>query len=128
VTPQGITNISVQSSVSLQHLPVDKAIEKGLPKELLSRLSFATQKLGEVRDGLKCHDTSSGAPSESGEELVPTNASHSIPALGPSGNCAFLPQSAKILDSGSSSPTRSGDEDKCSSSLHLLLLKPCTKR
>ena len=51
LVPQGITDISVQSSVSLQHLPVDKAIEKGLPKELLSRLSFATQKLGEVRNG-----------------------------------------------------------------------------
>lgn len=46
---QGIRKISVQSSVSLQHLPVDKTIEKGLPAALLSRLSFATQKLDEVR-------------------------------------------------------------------------------
>lgn len=45
---QGITNIAVQSSVSLQHLPVDKCIEKGLPSELLGRLSFASQKLDEV--------------------------------------------------------------------------------
>jgi hypothetical protein len=50
--PQGITRISVQSSVSLQHLPVDKTIEKGLPKELLARLSFATQKLDEVISNL----------------------------------------------------------------------------
>eukprot|EP00208_Stichococcus_sp_RCC1054_P007050 CAMPEP_0206136888 /NCGR_PEP_ID=MMETSP1473-20131121/2104_1 /ASSEMBLY_ACC=CAM_ASM_001109 /TAXON_ID=1461547 /ORGANISM="Stichococcus sp, Strain RCC1054" /LENGTH=757 /DNA_ID=CAMNT_0053529723 /DNA_START=157 /DNA_END=2430 /DNA_ORIENTATION=- len=45
---QGITNISVQSSVSLQHLPVDKRIEKGLAPQLLERLSFATQKLDEI--------------------------------------------------------------------------------
>lgn len=48
LTMQGITKISVQSSVSLQHLPVDKTIEKGLPSSLLNRLSFATQKLDEV--------------------------------------------------------------------------------
>lgn len=48
VAAQGITNISVQSSVSLQHLPVDKRIEKGLPPQLLKRLSFATQKLDEI--------------------------------------------------------------------------------
>ena len=42
---QGISNIAVQSSVSLQHLPVDKRIEKDLPSQLLNRLSFATQKL-----------------------------------------------------------------------------------
>lgn len=47
--PQGITKIAVQSSVSLQHLPVDKRIEKGLPAELLGRLAFASQKLDEVR-------------------------------------------------------------------------------
>ena len=52
--PQGVTKISVQSSVSLQHLPVDKTIEKGLPRELLSRLSFATQKLDEVRASRPC--------------------------------------------------------------------------
>ena len=39
----------MQSSVSLQHLPVDTAAEAGnLPPALLSRLSFATQKLGEI--------------------------------------------------------------------------------
>lgn len=47
---QGINDISVQSSVSLQHLPVDKNLEKNLPKSLLDRLSFATQKLGEIVD------------------------------------------------------------------------------
>ena len=39
----------MQSSVSLQHLPVDAAAEAGnLPPALLGRLSFATQKLGEI--------------------------------------------------------------------------------
>lgn len=45
---QGIRNVSVQSSVSLQHLPYDVALETGLPKEIESRLSFATQKLHEI--------------------------------------------------------------------------------
>lgn len=45
---QGIGHISVQSSVSLQHLPYDVALETGLPKEIESRLSFATQKLREI--------------------------------------------------------------------------------
>lgn len=45
---QGIKHISVQSSVSLQHLPYDVALETGLPKEIDSKLSFATQKLKEI--------------------------------------------------------------------------------
>ena len=45
---QGVKSISVQSSVSLQHLPYDVALESGLPKEIESRLSFATQKLNEI--------------------------------------------------------------------------------
>ena len=45
---QGIKNVSVQSSVSLQHLPYDVALETGLPKEIETRLSFATQKLQEI--------------------------------------------------------------------------------
>ena len=45
---QGISNVSVQSSVSLQHLPYDVKLEKKLPSEIESRLSFATQKLKET--------------------------------------------------------------------------------
>jgi len=45
---KGIKHISVQSSVSLQHLPYDVALETGLPKEIDSKLSFATQKLKEI--------------------------------------------------------------------------------
>lgn len=47
---QGISNVSVQSSVSLQHLPYDVKLEKKLPSEIESRLSFATQKLKEIVD------------------------------------------------------------------------------
>ena len=45
---QGIKKISVQSSVSLQHLPYDVALESSLPKEIEGKLSFATQKLHEI--------------------------------------------------------------------------------
>lgn len=45
---QGIRTISVQSSVSLQHLPYDVRLETNLPAQLGSRLSFATQKLEEI--------------------------------------------------------------------------------
>ena len=46
---QGVANLSVQSSVSLQHLPYDADAEAGnLPPPLLARLSFAKQKLGEI--------------------------------------------------------------------------------
>ncbi|KAK9829533.1 hypothetical protein WJX72_006351 [[Myrmecia] bisecta] len=45
---QGIHNISVQSSVSLQHLPYDKELEKALPGHISKRLAFATQKLQEI--------------------------------------------------------------------------------
>lgn len=48
VSLQGIKDISVQSSVSLQHLPYDVTLETGLPKEIESKLSFATQKLKEI--------------------------------------------------------------------------------
>ena len=42
-------DISVQSSVSLQHLPYDTAAEAGnFDAALLKRLSFAKQKLGEI--------------------------------------------------------------------------------
>jgi hypothetical protein len=48
VAVQGIKQISVQSSVSLQHLPYDVALESGLPKDIEAKLSFATQKLKEI--------------------------------------------------------------------------------
>ena len=48
VVSQGIKNISVQSSVSLQHLPYDKELEKNVEASIAGRLSFATQKLHEI--------------------------------------------------------------------------------
>ncbi len=48
VVLQGIKNISVQSSVSLQHLPYDKELEKNVEASIAGRLSFATQKLHEI--------------------------------------------------------------------------------
>ena len=65
---QGISNVSVQSSVSLQHLPYDVKLEKKLPSEIESRLSFATQKLKEIVDAaaqapkLKDEDIKAGLP------------------------------------------------------------------
>lgn len=40
--------ISVQSSTSLQHVPYTKSLEAKLPKELVDRLSFAVEKVGEI--------------------------------------------------------------------------------
>ena len=60
--------MSVQSSVSLQHLPYDVKLEKKLPSEIESRLSFATQKLKEIVDAaaqapkLKDEDIKAGLP------------------------------------------------------------------
>ncbi|KAK9821557.1 hypothetical protein WJX81_005017 [Elliptochloris bilobata] len=45
---KGVKNISVQSSVSLQHLPYDKDLEQELPAEIVDRLAFAKQKLAEI--------------------------------------------------------------------------------
>lgn len=46
----GIKNISVQPSTSLQHLPYTTAAEKGhLPDDLLSKLSFAVEKLSSLK-------------------------------------------------------------------------------
>lgn len=45
---QGIENIAIQSSVSLQHVPYNKDLEKSLPQEVLPRLSFAKQKVEEI--------------------------------------------------------------------------------
>jgi 5-methyltetrahydropteroyltriglutamate--homocysteine methyltransferase len=47
----GITNISVQPSTTLQHLPYSTAAEAGhLPAELLPKLAFAVQKLQALAD------------------------------------------------------------------------------
>ena len=43
-----VKNISVQSSVSLQHLPYDKHLEKNVEASIAGRLAFATQKLEEI--------------------------------------------------------------------------------
>ena len=50
---QGIKEISVQSSVSLQHLPYNAELETALPKELQSRLAFAKQKVAEIAAAAK---------------------------------------------------------------------------
>ena len=50
---QGIKDISVQSSVSLQHLPYNAELETALPKELQSRLAFAKQKVSEIAAAAK---------------------------------------------------------------------------
>lgn len=45
-TSLGVTNVSVQPSTTLQHLPYTTAAEKGhLPADLLPKLAFAVQKL-----------------------------------------------------------------------------------
>ncbi|CAD7697891.1 unnamed protein product [Ostreobium quekettii] len=44
----GITNICVQSSVSLQHLPYTLEDEKALPEDVKGRLAFAVEKLAEI--------------------------------------------------------------------------------
>ena len=45
---KGVDAISVQSSVSLQHLPYDVELEKNLPAELNGKLAFAAQKLKDI--------------------------------------------------------------------------------
>ena len=45
---QGVKDISVQSSVSLQHLPYDVELEPKLPAAIGGKLAFATQKLHEI--------------------------------------------------------------------------------
>ena len=71
---QGVTHLSVQSSVSLQHLPVDAAAEAGnLPPALLGRLSFATQKLGEIVRAARAAQAE-GFGSDKGAEVVAPGA------------------------------------------------------
>ncbi|CAK0780359.1 hypothetical protein CVIRNUC_005025 [Coccomyxa viridis] len=57
---KGIKDISVQSSVSLQHLPYNAELETALPKELQSRLAFAKQKVAEIAAAAKASPASSG--------------------------------------------------------------------
>ena len=45
---QGVKDVSVQSSVSLQHLPYDVELEPKLPANIGGKLAFATQKLHEI--------------------------------------------------------------------------------
>ena len=45
---QGVKDVAVQPSVSLQHLPYDKEADKQLPGSVHARLSFALQKLAEM--------------------------------------------------------------------------------
>jgi hypothetical protein len=47
----GITNIVLQPSTTLQHLPYDVTAEQGtLEPSLLGRLAFAVQKLGSLKE------------------------------------------------------------------------------
>lgn len=75
---QGIKDISVQSSVSLQHLPYNAELETQLPKDLQSRLAFAKQKVAEIAAAAK-------APPSSGVSLtaaLPPVSESSEPDLG----------------------------------------------
>jgi hypothetical protein len=50
---KGIDDISVQSSVSLQHLPYDVELEKNLPEHLQGKLAFAAQKVKDIVSAAK---------------------------------------------------------------------------
>lgn len=58
----GIREISVQPSVTLQHLPYDLSSERGLPAELAGRLAFACQKLGTIVELAGLGAAGAGAP------------------------------------------------------------------
>ena len=68
---QGISNISVQSSTSLQHLPYNKDLETELPSELVASLAFAKQKVAEIVEA------ASKAPSAS----APASLTAALPAV-----------------------------------------------
>ncbi len=74
---QGIKDISVQSSVSLQHLPYNAELETALPKELQSRLAFAKQKVAEIAAAAKA-SPSKGVSLTSA--LPPVSASLPLPS------------------------------------------------
>lgn len=44
----GVSNVCVQSSCSLQFVPIDLDLEPSLPNDVRRRLAFAKQKLGEI--------------------------------------------------------------------------------
>lgn len=68
-----MTNLSVQSSVSLQHLPYDTALEsKNLESSLLERLSFAKQKLGEIVAAAKAAESGADAGTVTKPSAWPT--------------------------------------------------------
>lgn len=58
----GLTKIIVHSSVPLQHLPIDTAMEVKMPVELRNRMAFAVQKLTEVKTLSASTDASPSAP------------------------------------------------------------------
>ncbi len=68
---QGVKHISVQSSVSLQHLPYNKELEQELPAEIVGRLAFAKQKLAEVV-----------AAAKSAEGVKPVGLTSALPTVG----------------------------------------------
>ena len=45
---QGVKSLGITSSTTLQHLPIDKSLEKKLPEHITGRLAFAVQKLDEI--------------------------------------------------------------------------------
>lgn len=69
---QGIKDISVQSSTSLQHLPYNKDLETELPAELVSKLAFAKQKVAEIVEAAQ------KGPSTS----APASLSAALPTVG----------------------------------------------
>ncbi|KAK9846062.1 hypothetical protein WJX84_008883 [Apatococcus fuscideae] len=44
----GVKSLGITSSTTLQHLPIDKSLEKKLPEHITGRLAFAVQKLDEI--------------------------------------------------------------------------------
>ena len=59
---KGIDDISVQSSVSLQHLPYDVELEKNLPESLQGKLAFAAQKVKDIVSAAKEGPTAKAVP------------------------------------------------------------------
>ncbi len=64
---QGVKSLGVTSSTTLQHLPIDKALEKKLPEHITSRLAFAVQKLGDIVQTAK-----TASKLSSGDSKLPT--------------------------------------------------------
>lgn len=84
VLVQGIKNVSVQPSVSLQHLPYDVNLETSIPAELNGRLAFATQKLAEVTQAAK---RAAGTAAGSLTAALPVAGMHPAAALSNSCMC-----------------------------------------